>query len=163
VLAALALGCGGNVVVGSGGSGSGNGGSGSGNGGDGGGTTTPVTCFSHDECPGGVCIFSTGLCADACPDDFFETCPQGEICAECASSSCPKCNDCLAACVPAKDGACDDHDDCPESSVCLYGAQTCAPECLPSGGCEDSFLTCDDCATGSCPGCEDCVGACLEF
>lgn len=160
-LALLSLACNGNVVVGSGGAG--------GEGGGSGGatttttttsTTTPAGCQAHTDCPGGLCIFSSGLCSVPCT--LFEPCPQGEVCGACATGSCPQCDDCVAACLPAQAGQCDDHDDCPATSVCLYGAQTCAPKCTDAGGCADPNLVCNDCATGSCPGCEDCVGACTE-
>lgn len=153
-LAALAMGCGGNVVVGDGGNG--------GSGGSGGSTTTAtiVVCEDHADCPGGLCVFSTGVCTTACTGDFG-TCPTGQVCDPCATSSCAGCKDCASACVSAN-GLCDDHDDCASGNVCLYGSQKCAPECTDFGGCDDPDLVCNDCATGSCPGCEDCVGACTE-
>jgi hypothetical protein len=158
MLSTLALGCGGNVVVGGGGSG------GSGPGGDGGSTSTSTPtptggCDDHADCPDGLCIFSNGTCSTKC--DEAAPCPAGQICDGCATSSCPGCEDCTAACVPAN-GKCDDHDDCASDSVCLYGAQKCEPKCNANGGCDEVDLVCNDCATSSCPFCNDCVGACTE-
>lgn len=144
-VAAIALGCGGNVLVGPGGSG-------------GGGTTTG-TCDDHDDCPGGLCLYSLGLCSELCPESG-EPCPEGRVCRPCATSSCPGCKDCVAACAPVEDGGCDDHDDCPAGSVCLYSQQKCAQECGASV-CSSPGAACDECATGSCPGCDDCVAACV--
>jgi hypothetical protein len=93
--------------------------------------------------------------------NFGDPCPQGEVCNECATSSCDMCNDCIGLCFAAQPNKCDDHDDCNAPDVCIYGTQTCAPPCNMMGGCDDPTLTCDSCATGSCPGCEDCTGACL--
>jgi hypothetical protein len=156
--AVLAPGCGGDVIVaGSGGTG--------GAGGTGGGATTPTTgtgvpCSDHLDCPGGLCVFSSGVCSNPC--DTMTACPQGEVCDLCGTSSCPECKDCLGVCLPAAPGACDGHDDCAAGFVCLFGAQTCAPSCTDDGGCADPGLTCDPCATSSCLGCENCLGACLK-
>ncbi|MBI4951998.1 MAG: hypothetical protein HY908_08190 [Myxococcales bacterium] len=122
-------------------------------------TTQTVTgCTSHPECDPGVCVFATGECADAC--DPFTPCGVGWVCNNCLTSSCPGCFDCLSGCAPAMPGQCDDHDDCGGGNVCIYGAQTCAPPCAAGGWCADPNLVCNPCATSSCPGCEDCVGAC---
>lgn len=157
VVATAVTGCGGSVVVGGGGSGGEGGGSTS----TSTGTPTPTPgCDDHADCPGGVCIFSSGLCSVGC--DPSEGCGDGQICEGCATSSCYGCKDCMAACVPASPGQCDSHDDCGDGDVCMFGAQKCAPKCNEIGGCDDPNLVCNDCATSSCPFCEDCVGACTE-
>ena len=149
--------CGGNVVLppGSGGSG--------GNGGD---TTasssTGGTLSCANGCPQGtVCLLGSNTCAPSCDPSGFTPCGAGTVCDMCASSSCPLCDDCVAACLPAQPGKCDDHDDCPKGQVCLYGLGECAPACsdVPPQ-CQVPDQVCNDCATSSCPGCEDCVGAC---
>lgn len=59
---------------------------------------------------------------------------------------------------------CDEHADCGASvgeDVCVFGGGFCAQRCGPSSPpCKPGF-TCVDCATSSCPECEDCLGACL--
>ncbi len=163
VVATAVTGCGGSVVVGGGGSGGEGGGSTSTSTGTPSTTGTPTPtpgCDDHADCPGGVCIFSSGLCSVGC--DPSEGCGDGQICEGCATSSCYGCKDCMAACVPASPGQCDSHDDCGDGRVCLFGAQKCAPKCNEIGGCDDPNLVCNDCATSSCPFCEDCVGACTE-
>ena len=172
-LAAVA--CGGDVVVdpsGQGGTSSSS--SSSGKGGAGGGTTTtsvssssqnssvttgPSGCFSHEECPGGVCIFALGQCAAAC-DGFCESCGPGSVCDGCATSSCPACADCKPACVPFAPPRCDEDDPCPPGETCLWGQNTCAPLCPIDIPCAPG-LFCAECATGSCCGCDDCVSVCL--
>ncbi|MCC6554719.1 MAG: hypothetical protein IT372_17230 [Polyangiaceae bacterium] len=146
-----------------------------GSGGGGGGSTTSTTsttstststggCQSHDQCPGGqLCIFGSGQCAPACDASTLDPCGPGLVCDPCATSSCPGCENCTAACLPAAPGQCDDHDDCAQGSVCIYGSGQCAPACDESApACPDPDLVCNPCATGSCPGCDDCVGACTE-
>lgn len=161
VVATAVTGCGGDVVVGGGGSGGEGGGSTSTGTPSTTGTPTPTqVCVDHADCPGGVCLFSSGLCSVGC--DPSQGCGAGQICEECATSSCNGCKDCQAACVPASPGQCDSHDDCGDGRVCLFGAQKCAPKCNGIGGCDDPNLVCNDCATSSCPFCEDCVGACTE-
>lgn len=157
----LAWACGGNVVVDQPGSG-GSGGTTSTTTGTTSGTTTtinPSPCASHGDCPGGVCIFSTGTCAPAC-GGFCESCSKGTTCDTCATSSCPKCNDCVAACKPITPGQCDDDDPCPKGQVCLWGSNVCAPGCDTDMDC-GGFEFCAFCVTGSCCGCEDCVSACV--
>ncbi len=162
----LHFGCGGKAVVDTESSNSG------GSGGTGPGSTSagPSTgagstvCTTHDQCAPGLCIFSTGQCATACDAFGCESCPAGEVCGECATSSCPECLDCMSACVPATNGRCDDHDDC-GGEVCIFGAGpdgtgVCAPSC-DGGGCADPSMVCDECATGSCPCCRDCQAACV--
>lgn len=60
--------------------------------------------------------------------------------------------------------ACDDHGDCgitPGDDVCVFKTGFCAQRCGPGSPPCPPGLVCDDCATGSCPACQDCVGACL--
>jgi hypothetical protein len=159
------LGCGANVVFDEPGSG------GNGAGGnpvtDGGSNPTTNTtstgtgpCVSHDECAPGVCIFSTGICAPACTGLACESCGPNAFCEPCATSSCPKCNDCRAACVELGPGRCDDDDPCPAPDVCMFPEGVCYPPCGANGECDD-FSFCDGCATGSCCTCKNCVGACI--
>lgn len=121
-----------------------------------------LPCSSHADCPGAVCVFSTGKCAQKCDGDFCEACAPGTWCDSCATSSCPSCEDCRPACVPIQAGQCDDNDPCPAGQVCLFGfgAGFCAQSCASDGDC-GGFEFCDQCATGSCCGCDNCVGACL--
>ncbi len=57
--------------------------------------------------------------------------------------------------------ACDDSDDCPDGWVCIFATGTCALACGdPCAPCPTGE-SCDSCATGSCPGCKDCVPACV--
>ena len=62
-------------------------------------------------------------------------------------------------------GACDEHEDCGPGNVCLFGQGTCAPSCDATDSCEScgEGTACNMCATGSCPGCRDCVAACLPL
>lgn len=160
----VALGCGGTVETGTGGSG-GTTGSGatssSGGTGTGGTTTTPVSCTEHSDCDGGVCIFSTGLCSPMCAS--ASPCVSGEVCDECATSSCPACEDCIAGCIPVHDGACDDHGDCDEAAgqVCIFPGQanTCGKSCVDDTDC-DAGDYCNPCGTYSCISCDDCQKAC---
>lgn len=123
-------------------------------------TTGPGTCTSHDQCPGGVCLFATGACADACTPDSCDACAPGTLCNNCASSSCPSCKDCLAACIETAPGYCDENDECPAGELCIFNLQYCAPICPPDSMCPDG-LACVDCITGSCCGCDDCASACF--
>lgn len=124
------------------------------------GTGTATTCTSHADCPGGVCVFSTGTCAPACEDQLCPNCSAGTVCDGCATSSCPSCADCLGACVPAQPGRCDGDDPCPAGQVCLFQSRTCAPACTVDADC-GSFSFCAGCVTGSCCGCKDCLSACV--
>ncbi|MEM9695400.1 MAG: hypothetical protein AAGA56_22845 [Myxococcota bacterium] len=126
-------------------------------------TTAGQGCDEQGDCPpNSICIFETGVCATVCfPDDAFSTCGRGEVCNGCATGSCPGCLDCVAACVPAEEGQCDDHDDCDADELCLFGAQRCSRGCGEGQvGCLRDDQFCDPCATSSCPGCEDCLAAC---
>ncbi len=123
-------------------------------------TTTATMCSSHDACPSGVCVFSSGQCAKAC-EGYCDGCAPGTICDDCATSSCAKCKDCRPACVPIVAGQCDDDDPCAMAEVCVWDEQRCAPSCN-SGVCADPNMVCQQCATGSCCGCEDCVGVCTS-
>jgi hypothetical protein len=141
--------------------GSGAAGSGASTGASGGGSGV---CTDHDDCSAGqVCLFSTGQCVESCePLGFCEECGEGTICDGCGTSSCPGCKNCTAACVPIQPGQCDANDGCPAGSACEWFAGTCQPLCGPNGSCPGG-LECLDCATGSCCGCEDCVGLCFEL
>ncbi|MBL9023509.1 MAG: hypothetical protein JNL21_15040 [Myxococcales bacterium] len=59
---------------------------------------------------------------------------------------------------------CDEHADCGNNigeDVCVFTQGVCAQRCGPgSPPCQPGFV-CVDCATSSCPGCDDCLGACL--
>lgn len=121
--------------------------------------TTPGPCTTHADCPGGLCIFSTGTCAPSCEPDACPTCSPGSVCQGCATSSCPACDDCRAACLPVQPGECDDDDPCPAGQVCLFQQRVCAAACKTDSDC-GGFSTCVGCATGSCCGCKDCVSAC---
>jgi hypothetical protein len=157
LVAGLALaGCGGKVYLdpaGAGAAGGGGSSSGSGSG-----------CSDSSECPpNAVCVFDTGTCAPVCePFGLEAQCGEGLVCNDCATSSCPSCEDCKAACVKAAEGQCDDHDDCPSDSVCLYSSGTCAIACNPATAICPKETKCDSCATSSCPGCDDCLGACVQ-
>lgn len=118
-------------------------------------------CSSHDHCLEGVCLFATGECAPACDGGFCE-CEAGTVCNTCATSSCPKCNDCLGACVPVAEGQCSSASDCKEGETCLFERSICVPLCKGEK-CEDPGESCKFCATGSCCGCDDCVDVCLPL
>jgi hypothetical protein len=164
MLAALAIaGCGGKVVVSPDG------------GGSGGSSTTSSSASSSASsssgaanCPGGcpmgtVCLYGSGTCAPTCDPSGLVPCGKGLVCNQCATGSCPGCEDCVAACLPAQPGQCDDHDDCAAGSVCIYGAGKCAPKCDASApSCPTPDLVCNPCATSPCPGCDACLGACTE-
>lgn len=115
--------------------------------------------------PNSVCV--DGECRLSCDDDAFTPCPQGEICDDCATASCPGCLDCVAACVDAEPGRCDDHDDCEAGELCVYGVGTCSAECNASDPadttCQQMGMACSPCVTGSCPGCEDCRDVCVPI
>ncbi|MFT3767149.1 MAG: hypothetical protein QM820_16755 [Minicystis sp.] len=151
--------CGGNVVVQPG------------SGGAGGGTTTTMTSSTssggskcNGACPQGfVCLWGSDQCVQTCNPEGVTPCGAGLVCDGCATSSCPDCDDCVGACLPAQNGQCDAHDDCAPGSVCLFGAGKCAPECsMEAPSCPSPDLVCNPCATSSCPVCADCRGACTE-
>jgi hypothetical protein len=123
-------------------------------------TTTSGWCTSHEQCPGGVCVFSSGQCASSCTPNSCDPCGVGEFCEPCPTSSCPACNDCVAACVPLTSGRCDDNDPCQYGMVCSWWDGVCLQPCDPNGQCGDWYY-CEYCATSSCCGCADCVAACL--
>lgn len=152
--AAITAGCGGNVLV-DGATSSGTTSSG---------TTTSsiaVPCAAHGDCPTSwLCLFSTATCAPACEPGTCGACAAGSVCSSCATSSSPGAFDCLAACVATEPGQCDDNDPCPEGQLCLWWSQICATACADSSDCGD-FEYCEQCATGSCCGCDNCVGACM--
>jgi hypothetical protein len=121
-----------------------------------------VFCDDHSDCTGDVCIFAIGECAPPCDgDDACTSCGAGRLCDGCATSSCFGCADCVAACAPIQPGQCDDDDACGNGEVCLHFSRTCAPACDEAGNCPDGGQFCDDCATGSCCGCRNCVPACV--
>lgn len=174
-----ATGCGANVVFGEDGDGGGGAG-GNGTGGqpgNGGSPTTssmtttntmaaPTQCISHQDCPDDtLCEFATGNCIPACGPNG--QCPDGLVCTDCVTASCNGCADCLAACTPGTNPnvPCASHDDCgitPGDDVCVFFLGFCAQRCGPgSPPCPPTF-TCDQCATSSCPGCDDCLGACVQ-
>ncbi len=58
-------------------------------------------CDSHDDCEqlGGICVFDWMQCTAGCINDY--DCIGGnQVCDPCATSSCPSCKDCMAACMP---------------------------------------------------------------
>lgn len=156
--------CGGTTVIDPGAGGSG--GSGGTASGTGAGTTSSSSsgtpsCTTHDDCPvDTLCLFGIGQCVPNC-GGFCDDCGPGTVCDGCATSSCPACADCLSACIPTPQGACDEDDPCPDGELCLYEEGRCAPACSDDGGCADPGLQCEGCATGSCCGCKNCVPACM--
>ncbi len=55
---------------------------------------------------------------------------------------------------------CSEDAPCPPNSVCIWATGVCAETCgAMCDGCPTGEV-CNDCATGSCPGCADCVAAC---
>jgi hypothetical protein len=119
-------------------------------------------CDTHEDCPGALCHFATGTCVPACESGSCDSCGPGAICNGCATSSCPKCDDCLGACVPITEpGRCDDDDGCLPAEVCIFGTQRCAAACSVNADCPGGFDVCEPCVTGSCCGCENCVSACV--
>ena len=152
--------CGGKVFVDGNGGAGGQGGTGAASSGSTSASSGPAGCTAHTDCPGGLCVFATGACADACDAESCDPCTAGTVCEQCATSACHACNDCKAACLPTQPGRCDDDDPCPPGGVCLFDQKTCAPACSFDGDCGD-FAFCDFCATGSCCGCENCVSACI--
>jgi len=124
--------------------------------------TGPGPCAGHDDCPDGVCVFSTGQCAPACQGQACDDCGPGLACEPCATSSCPGCRDCKAACLALQPGQCDDSDPCPDGQACDFtpgGDESyCKPICV-DGACGPTS-SCEGCGTSSCCGCKDCVSIC---
>lgn len=129
-----------------------------------------IACDDHDDCPAGWCVFASGQCGAPCEpvgnDSPAMFCGAGVVCDGCATSSCPGCKDCIAACVPAGD-ACDDHSDCGPDGLCTFYqpydpfGQRCEPACDgPGAACPDECAFCAPCGTASCAGCGDCVASC---
>jgi len=170
-----------------------------------------------------VCV-NPGTCQPwgepGCAQD--QDCGEADYCDPCASSSCPECDDCVAACAPhgcptetdllcfgirpecgengvaviesgcwvckdlqtcgeARDDQCDDGTEpicamippvCLEDEILAHQNQcyvcvnpaTChpwgVPGCTVDADCA-AVDACDPCGSSSCPGCEDCVPACL--
>lgn len=126
-------------------------------------TSTPTNtppCTDHDDCPDGVCWFATGQCAARCTAESCDSCGPGRYCEPCVTSSCPDCLDCVAACVPAASGRCDDDDPCPGAKLCQWSFGTCLTPCGSDDDC-GGFSYCDPCATSSGCSLKDCVAACL--
>ena len=94
--------------------------------------------------------------------EFCDACSPATVCDPCATSSCPNCDDCVAACRPVAEGECDSDDFCAAGEVCGFGLGVgqCRQPCGPGGECSEPGLTCNDCGTGSCCGCENCVAIC---
>jgi hypothetical protein len=123
-------------------------------------STGPGDCASGCG-PAEVCYFPTGECIFGCDAGGLDPCGPGFACSYCATTSCAQCSDCVDACLPSPPGTCDDHDDCLPTEVCIYGAGLCKEACDGNDpGCSSPDLVCNFCATSSCPGCDDCVGAC---
>jgi hypothetical protein len=105
-------------------------------------------------------------------------CPDHRFCDPCRFSSCPTCDDCVAACVESP---------CSSESArsCLVSRPVCAADevsivqdgcwvCVNAATCEPYEGTCrdhldcgpadlcDPCGTTSCPDCEDCVPDCVD-
>jgi len=132
------------------------------NAGGGGTGPSPTGCEDHTDCGAGkLCIFATGTCADACAIDSCDACGAGSVCNDCATSSCPGCRDCTAACAPKDDYGCDDDDPCESLFTCNFRARRCDLNCGPELPCPSGDFTCEACATGSCCGCKDCVSSCV--
>jgi hypothetical protein len=162
LLAALMAACGGKAVIDErGGGGNATTSTGSAGAGPTSTTTGAGRCLSHDDCAPGLCIFTTGACAPACTiEDPCDGCGPGLTCEACATSSCPDCRDCRPACVAKTDGRCDADDPCPGAFVCSFAERVCYPPCGPGGECGE-FAYCEECLTGSCCACLDCVAACV--
>jgi hypothetical protein len=86
-----------------------------------------------------------------------------ESCDACATSSCPNCEDCRAACVPANGAViCADHKNCPDTDWCVYSTNACAKRCgtgSPMDVCAEDV--CQQCYTSSCATCDDCLSVCV--
>jgi hypothetical protein len=127
------------------------------------------TCMSHADCgQDEVCVFATGACAPACsaipgptPEHGCDSCGVGSVCDPCGTSSCPDCENCLAACRPRQATSCDDDDPCPPGQACDHAAQTCRTACPSGVECNNLNELCTECASGSCCGCQDCVNLCM--
>jgi hypothetical protein len=146
---------------GAGGSGAGGSGAAGATGGAGGSGGAPAGCDDPSDCGvNEVCLFGAGVCAPTC-DAFCDPCGAGQICDPCATGSCPLCDDCVAACKPISPGRCDENDPCPANEICIFESGICALPCEVGGELCENGSVCDDCATGSCCGCENCVAACV--
>jgi len=118
-------------------------------------------CTTHEDCAPNLCLFDTGECAEPCVPGSCDSCGPGKFCEPCGTASCPACKNCIPVCRDIEASRCDDDDPCPPGGVCVFGAGVCYPACGPNGQCNDGFSFCEPCASGSCCGCDDCVGACL--
>lgn len=145
------------------------------------------TCFDTE-----VSVIRDGCwqCVDQVTCSFSEVeadcrsdqdCAIGQYCNQCATSSCPVCEDCVALC---QDSPCDSE----EVAVCDLERPLCEEgfisvirdgcwQCVDRLSCEpirsmtmmcnsnqDCWIGqyCDPCATASCEGCNDCIGLCRE-
>ena len=108
-------------------------------------------------------------------------CPAGSYCDECTGSSCPTCDDCIRGCLPTCDSEtlaeCDlERPECGEDEVSIIregcwlcvDQNTCEPITTNTDANCDSDQdcpvgeSCNQCATASCSGCNDCVGLCQD-
>ena len=65
--------------------------------------------------------------------------------------------------LPACQASCTSNDDCGDAEVCIFNTGKCAkPSVVGKADNCSASTTCDSCATGTCPTCEDCVAACVE-
>lgn len=138
-------------------------------------TSAEATCDSLSDCCVPVAVASdctragaTCVDADVCPDGtdrIRSSCePEGGIC--CLGDSAPSCDDgsflecdmiepeCEEGSVSAVIRGCWE---CVNPLTCLAWGE---PGCATDRDCADDEV-CDDCATSSCPFCEDCVAACI--
>ena len=108
-------------------------------------------------------------------------CPAGSYCDECTGSSCPNCDDCIPGCLPICESEavaeCEiERPTCTEGEVSIIregcwlcvDQNTCEPriaETEPNCSSDQDCAVgqyCNQCATASCPVCEDCVGLCQD-
>jgi hypothetical protein len=62
-------------------------------------------CAGNDDCGANeVCLTGTGKCAVKCTPGKAGNCSASTTCDPCATSTCPACDDCVAACVEPPGG-----------------------------------------------------------